>query len=125
MKLSLPSITAILASFVAANPILAPRAPSRPFRLQGDVGAERSDRVLTILPVAEPNHRGYFKFGWFGQKSEKIELFFTQNEFSPGAVFNVRQNGYEMYVAPLPPRFLGITTLTLLQGATSGPGSEW
>lgn len=128
MKFSLFSITAILASFVAANPILAPRAPSRPFRLQGNVGSRGSYRELAILPVTQRNGADYYQFGWYGTGSEQIELFFTDDETMPGPVFDVRQDGYEMYVSrsPLPaPHSPGITPLTLLQGAASGPGSEW
>lgn len=111
--LSLFPITAILASFVAANPILAPRASSSPFRLYGDFGSDTSFPLLAILPVAE---RGYYQFGWYGKGSQKIELYFTQDETHPGPIFDFRKNGYEMY-APRSPR---ITPLTLLQGDASG-----
>lgn len=123
MKLSLFSITAIVASFVAANPILAPRAPSSPFRLWGDVGVRDMPRsLLGMIPVAEPNHQGYFQFGWYGKRSEKIELFFGNGPSTLGPVFDVRQNGYEMYVprSALPPR---IIPLTFLQGPTIDRGA--
>lgn len=91
-------IFSVLASFVVANPILAPRAPSRSFTLSGDGGLGQ----LTILPVAEANHPGYFRFGWYGTGSQKIELFFPQDQTGLGPVFDARQNGYEMYVPRSP-----------------------
>lgn len=96
MKLSIFSIAAALASFVFANPILAPRTPSRPFQLQGYMGTDSDRRLLAILPVTEPNHRGYFQLGWYGKGSENVELFFTQDEHQLGPVFDVQQDGYEM-----------------------------
>lgn len=98
MKLSLFSITAILASFVAANPILAPRDPSRSFKLLGDVGASTPYRVLKIIPVNDPNSPLYYQFGWYGRYSEDIALYFTGDYFKPGPVFDSRLNDYEMYV---------------------------
>lgn len=121
MKLCVLSITAVLATFVVANPILNPRAPSRPFRLFGKEGLG----LLTVLPVAEANHPGYFRFGWYGKGSQKIELFFSQYE-NRGPVFDYPPKGYEMYISRFPlsaSRFLGNTPLTLLQGCARGHGS--
>lgn len=116
MRLSLFSITAILASFVAANPILAPRA-SNPFSLYGHFGSRTSDLLLGIRSVREPGHLGYYQLGFFGQTSDPIEFVFTKDANHPGPVLDALLNGFEMYVPrfPLP----GITPLILLQGDAS------
>ncbi|KAL0635398.1 hypothetical protein Q9L58_005606 [Maublancomyces gigas] len=89
MKLLLFSI---LTSLVAANPILAPRAPSPPFKLTGHTANAANLGWLRILPIAGT---GYFGFGWAYQGSQEIKLFF-QDESRPGRVLGVQPNGYEI-----------------------------
>lgn len=101
MKLSIFALTAILTSLAAANPILTPRAPSPSFKLYGDVG-DVNLGLLTIIPITEPNKPVYYGFGWYGQGAQPIELF-LQEESKRGRVLDLRQNGYEMYVAHSPP----------------------
>ncbi|KAL0635397.1 hypothetical protein Q9L58_005605 [Maublancomyces gigas] len=109
MKLGIFSITAILTSLVAANPILAPRAPSPSFKLWGQLLGSGSDSLmdyLTILPITEPNKPVYYGFGWYGQGSQPIDLFLREAD-QPGRALDVRQNGYEMIFQAVPDQFGG------------------
>lgn len=100
MKLSLFSITIALASFVAANPILAPRAASRPFKL-GTPDRRSQDPYLQAEYVSGGGkRRGYYRLGWFGPtwRDPEKTLFFPDGPPPQARVFDIKQNGYEMYV---------------------------
>lgn len=94
MKFSLFSITAVLASFVAATPILAPRAASQAFRL---IPAGSTFNHLELQPVAEAGYPGYFRFGLFSPKGPEPILFFPNGQVTQGPILDVQQNGYELY----------------------------
>lgn len=115
MLSSLFAITAVLASFVAANPILAPRAASDPFILFAPIGQDNQYLRLEMKPVANTK---YYEFGWFGSGSEDVKLYFLNDEEKPGPVFDNRKNKYEMYVSPL--LTSGVYLLTVSKGFPIG-----
>lgn len=110
MKLGVLSITAVLASFVTANPILDyfthPELFSLAANFEGLISFGEKFDILGIIRVPENAQLDYFKFAWYGKATEEIKLIFTDGLVFhsiyavtlPSTVRDERKNGYEMFV---------------------------
>lgn len=93
-------ISTILTFFVAATPLVVPRAASKPFKL-----IPRDFELFQIFPALQVqpiDGTKYYRFGWFNSNAFQSELYFPGGSDIPGDVLDTHRDGFEMYITSVP-----------------------